>query len=195
MPRTAVAAGLAVASMAGVIPLFGFVSKEAALESSLHAAVGGWAMTAVIVVGSLFTTAYGLRYLWGAFATKRDDELVDGGVAPDEVARPALGFELPALVLTVLTVGFGLLVGPADALVASAAAALHGAETAELHLKLWHGVGPPLLLSLVALVGGYLLYRLARGRRSAGRAGRVGSRRPSTPTAGRCPACCGSPTG
>ena len=176
MPRTGMAAALAVASMAGVIPLFGFISKEAALESSLHAAVGGWTMTAAIVVGSLFTTAYGLRYLWGAFATKDEHELIDGGVDAAEVARPSLSFELPALVLTVLTVGFGLLVGPADALVSSAAGVLHGAETAEIHLKLWHGIGPPLLLSLVALVGGYGLYRWPAGvRRGAVWTGRVPS--------------------
>ena len=160
MPRTGIAAVVAVASMAGLIPLFGFISKEAALESSLHAMVGGPTMTVVIVLGSILTTAYGLRYLWGAFATKRDDQLIDGGVDPGEIARPSLGFELPALVLTVLTVGFGVWVGPADAIVSSAAQSLHGDAAAEIHLKLWHGVGTPLWLSLAALVIGYALYRL-----------------------------------
>jgi multicomponent Na+:H+ antiporter subunit A len=173
MPRTGVAAVVAAASMAGIIPLFGFISKEAALEASTHVRVGGPSMTVVIVVGSLFTMAYGLRYLWGAFATKRDDELIDGGVALDDVARPPLAFEVPALVLTVLTVLFGLWVAPADALVSSAAGAV-SPEAGEIHLALWHGVGTPLLLSLLAIGGGYLLYRLPGVVTAVGRvSGRV----------------------
>ena len=174
MPRTGVAAVVAIASMAGIIPLFGFIAKETALEASLHAMVGGATMTVLIVVGAVFTTAYGLRYLWGAFAAKRDDQLIDGGVPPSEVASPSLGFELPALVLTAVSVGFGLYVGPADSIVRSAARALHGEEVADVHLKLWHGFGTPLWLSLTALAVGYVLYRLPRvverGARWTGRA-------------------------
>ena len=165
---------VAAASMAGIIPLFGFVSKETALEASLHVGVGGYAMTAAIVAGSVFTTAYALRLLWGAFARKHDDELATEHVAADDVARPPLGFVAPALVLTVLTVGFGLWVAPADHLVSSAARALVE-EAGEIHLALWHGVGPPLLLSVVALAGGYGVYR---GTAVLERLGRITGRVP-----------------
>ncbi|MBY5162645.1 hydrogen gas-evolving membrane-bound hydrogenase subunit E [Salsipaludibacter albus] len=159
MPTTALALLVAAASMAGVIPLFGFIAKEAALESTLHVGFGGPAMTAVVVVGSVLTAAYALRLVWGSLATKGPDEVDDDVVEPREVARPAPGFEGPAVVLTILTVAFGVWVAPADALVVGATTALVGPEAADIHLRLWHGFGLPLLLSSVALVGGWVVWR------------------------------------
>ena len=175
MPTTAVAMVVAAASMAGVIPLFGFIAKEAALESSLHVAFGGPAMTTVIVVGSILTTAYSLRLVWGALATKPADDLDAAAVVPSEVARPARSFEAPAVVLTGLTVLFGLWVAPADELVAAAAGALAGPEASEIYLRLWHGFGLPLALSAVALGGGWLVWR---SDRLVARLGAVTSRMP-----------------
>ncbi len=99
MPVTAVVAGLATASMIGLLPFAGYVAKEAALESlldpeqslaSLHLFV-----VACFVAGSILTVAYGLRFLWGAFATKRN------GVAeyPVVVSRAPLLLIGPAAVL------------------------------------------------------------------------------------------------
>lgn len=161
MPITVAAAAITAASMAGLFPLLGFVAKEAALEGALHEMLAGGAVTAVIVIGSALTAAYALRLLWGAFARKAQGELADEYSSADDVARPELSFELPATILAGLTVIFGLWVGPADALVLSASTALDEA-TQGLHLKLWHGFGPALWLSLLALVAGYAIYR-ARG--------------------------------
>src|SRR5690606_16816575 len=73
LPWTAVAGGLATASMIGLPPFAGYVAKEAGLESLLHGEGPVWVDTVVlwsVVVGSMFTVAYGLRFWWGAFASK-----------------------------------------------------------------------------------------------------------------------------
>ena len=156
MPLTAAAMGVAVASMAGVIPLLGFVAKEAALEAALHTP-GAVTVTTAITIGAVLTTAYGIRLVWGAFARKSPDLLIDGVVDPATVRRPAAAFEAPALVLVGATILFGVWVAPADRLVGSAASALMAGAGA-MHLKLWHGFGLPLYLSATALVVGALVF-------------------------------------
>ncbi len=55
------------------LPFFGFVAKEADLGDRRTApalgAAAPWVLTG-IVVGSVFTTIYSLRFMWGAFADK-----------------------------------------------------------------------------------------------------------------------------
>ncbi|MCR8704422.1 proton-conducting transporter transmembrane domain-containing protein, partial [Weissella cibaria] len=74
-PFLAVIAIMAAASMGGLPVFFGFVAKEAALESELVAEVlPEWARiatTAGIVVGSILTLAYSIRFIWGAFGRKQ----------------------------------------------------------------------------------------------------------------------------
>lgn len=154
MPATAWAALLAIASMAGIPPLLGFVSKEAALEALVHEPQW-WIVTAGVVAGSALTVAYGLQFLWGAFGNK--PKVGSHPVGP-EVDPPNALFLAPPLVLVALTVIAGLAPGLVDALVGGAAAALDPAA-ASYHLALWHGFGTPLALSLVAVVAGVLLWR------------------------------------
>ena len=65
---------LAAASMAGIPPFIGFVGKEAALTTLLEPGpLSGPLRSDVlagVVVGSMFTVAYSLRFIWGAFAGK-----------------------------------------------------------------------------------------------------------------------------
>jgi multicomponent Na+:H+ antiporter subunit A len=149
---TAVMGIVGIASMAGIPPLFGFISKEAAIEAELHAP-GSVARLALvgIVIGSVLTFAYGARFVYGAFVGRPTrDELPD-------VHRPSALFVAPAAVLTVFTVLFGPFVLPADALVNAAATALDPGA-GEYHLALWHGFGPPLLISTVIVVVGFGLF-------------------------------------
>jgi len=160
MPITVAAMAVATASMAGVLPLLGFVAKEAAIEAALHSGLG-WVVATAIVAGAVLTTAYGIRLVWGAFAVKADDVLIQGAVDADTVPRPARALEMPAVVLVVATVAFGVGVALLDGLVGTAAASLT-ADAGSLHLKLWHGFGAPLYLSLTALAGGVLAFRFPR---------------------------------
>ncbi len=72
-PALAIIASLAAASMAGLPPLLGFVGKEAALESVLETnALGHWssiAVVTVIVLGSILTVGYSVRFIWGRLRT------------------------------------------------------------------------------------------------------------------------------
>jgi multicomponent Na+:H+ antiporter subunit A len=151
MPATFAVAAVAAASMAGIPPLLGFVTKEAALEGLVHHGAG-WA-TAGVVLGSALTAAYGLRLLWGGFVEEGTEDSTEG-----EVVRPSWWFLAPPALLAATAVVAGLAPGSVDGLVGAAAEAVDPA-TGQSHLALWHGVGLPLGLSAVALAGGWLVWR------------------------------------
>ena len=71
-PLLIIAVG-ATASMAALPPFLGFIAKEADFETVLHSpTLGGAApfVLACIVFGSVLTTVYSLRFLFGAFGRK-----------------------------------------------------------------------------------------------------------------------------
>jgi multicomponent Na+:H+ antiporter subunit A len=159
LPGAAVAATLAAASMAGLPPLLGFVGKEAAFEAFLHeGGVRGWVVALGLLLGSLLTAAYTVRFLWGAFAVKP-------GVGPTPVQPPGALLTAPVWVCAVAGLALGLGYPLVDALAARHADShpAGDAQAAEYHLALWHGPGLPLLFSAAAIGGGLALHR-ARGR-------------------------------
>ncbi|MEU7616946.1 Na+/H+ antiporter subunit A [Micromonospora rifamycinica] len=143
-PVLAVVAALAAASMAGVPPLLGFVAKEAVFAATADRPV----VLAGLVLGTVLTVAYSIRFLWGAFATRPDVPVT----APDPI--PLTMLAPPALLALA-----GLVAGPAaaglDGLLAPYAA-LFGPPDDEL--ALWHGLTPALGLSALAVAGGFLLH-------------------------------------
>ncbi|MDQ3385071.1 MAG: DUF4040 domain-containing protein [Actinomycetota bacterium] len=151
----AVVAAIATASMAGIPPFLGFVAKEAGLEAVLHEGSRGIAVLLGIVAGSALTAAYGARYVWGAFATKRD--ATGAPVAPTPAEPQRLGILVPALVLTAATVVLGAMPGVVDPLVTAAASSLDP-RVEGVHLKLWHGLTLALGLSTLAVAVGAALF-------------------------------------
>ena len=148
---------LALASMAGVPPTFGFVAKEAVLTALYDDAVTGsaWGVIALVgvVVGSILTTAYSLRFLWGAFGRKK-------GVEPVDFVREHVDFLASPIVLAVAGVVLGLVsyqVGPVFARYADTLPASPG-EHEPYYLALWHGVEPALGFTAISLVVGGLLF-------------------------------------
>ncbi|MFI7891380.1 Na+/H+ antiporter subunit A [Streptomyces sp. CACIS-1.16CA] len=153
LPYVAGVAVLAAASMAALPPLLGFAAKEAAFEALLHgSAADRWAL-AVVVAGSALTTAYTLRFVWGAFARKP-------GVPDTPVHRVGRAFLAPPALLAVLGLVLGPGVGLTDRLF-SAYADSYPVPSDPYHLALWHGFGVALLLSAVAWIAGAGLF-LAR---------------------------------
>ena len=160
MPVVCGAAVLAGASMAAIPPLLGFVAKEAAFESLVYLAEGdvpavpplpAIVLAGAIVVGSAMTVAYTLRFLWGAFADKRDTTI------ELDVARVPFGFALSPVVLGVLSLA-GAFFGPqiTEALSPYVDSFRIGEESHGL--ALWHGITLPLAMSALAMSAGIVLF-------------------------------------
>jgi multicomponent Na+:H+ antiporter subunit A len=168
LPVLATVATLAALSMAGVPPLLGFISKEAAYQAFVDGAgvdgggiTGGRLVLAGLFAGAVLTAAYSARFVWGAFASKP-------GCAPTTAHDPAPAFLLPVVVLGVAGLVLGLLPGLADPLVQAYASSYDepGAAVEVEHLALWHGWKPALVLSLLTLLLGGLLHRAREPVRS-----------------------------
>ena len=148
MPGTALVATVAAASMAGLPPLGGFLSKEMMLEEAAHTKLFGLAglLPAVATLAAIFSFAYSLRYVVHTF----------GGRQRDDYARPphdpGFGLWLSPALLASLAVLIGLfpetISGP---VVRFSSRSVLGAEPPEFHLSLWHGVTPALWMSAIAV--------------------------------------------
>lgn len=160
-PVLATVTALALASMAGLPPLFGFVAKETVLHTLIAEASGGgelqlWSTIALvgIMVGSSITVAYSIRFFWGAFARK---------VGVDEVTSLATMSKRFVFAPTVLAIT-GLALGPLATVVGTGFVAYPAQfavdDEVPYALALWHGFGPELYLSLVTIVLGTLLFAL-----------------------------------
>lgn len=151
-PLLVIAVG-ASASMAALPPFFGFVAKEADLETVLHSpTLGAFApvVLAGIVLGSVFTTIYSLRFLFGAFARKGHSH---PSTRVAEMHRPERTFMIAPGVLAAAGLAFGIWpVGIGDVLEGYADTVPGGNN--EYHLALWHGVNLPLLLSVLVIATG-----------------------------------------
>jgi multicomponent Na+:H+ antiporter subunit A len=154
MPLTATVIALAALSMGGFPPLFGFVGKELIYESTAHAPSWPEIVTAAaIVANALMVACAGMVAIRPFFFRPRRSP-------KDSPADPVWGLWLGPAILAALGLLCGLfpaLIG--DALVGPMASAVSGVEM-HPHLALWHGIGTPLILSLVTFAIGFLLYFL-----------------------------------
>jgi multicomponent Na+:H+ antiporter subunit A len=150
-PLLIIAVG-ATASMAALPPFLGFVAKEADFETVLHSAALGpfapWVL-AGIAFGSVFTTIYSLRFLWGAFSRKG---LHEPSVRVREMHRPSVAFLAAPAVLAAAGLVSGLWPAPLDAILGQYARTVPGGN--DYHLALWHGLNLPLLLSVLVIATG-----------------------------------------
>lgn len=154
---------IAVASMVGIFPTIGFVAKEGALTALLDEAVAGspWGIVAFtgVVLGSVLTAGYGIRFLWGAFWTKKDPERrpIPATAWPD----PPIGFLAAPVLLSALSVIGGFAAPALDvALAGYAHEAPPGASEYPAYLALWHGFEPALWISLGTIAGGAVVFWL-----------------------------------
>ena len=152
LPVTSAFAILAALSMAGVVPLFGFVAKELMLESVLGAP-GLVPLLALLAIASAIlgvgvAAIVGIRPWFGP--------RVQTPKTPHEA--PLALIAGPA-VLASLGLIFGLGPGLADdGILAAAAQAVNGGVPVDAYLSLWHGLNWPLAISVLALVAGLYLY-------------------------------------
>lgn len=155
MPVTAAIATLAAASMAGLPPLGGFISKEMMLYQTPKLALFGvpWLLPVLATLGATLSVGYSLRFAVHLFfGPPREAE-------PFARAHdPGIGMWGGPALLTLLAVLLGLVpMTLAAPLVGGVTAAITGAPTPEFDLALWHGINLALILSLVAVAGGAVL--------------------------------------
>ena len=154
MPVTFAIGTIAALSMAG-IPLFnGFLSKEMMLEAAHD--TGLW-FAAIATLGAVFSVAYSLRFIVHVFL---------GPVRKDYPHRPhdpGFGLWVAPGILTALVIAIGLFpqqsVGRFVEVVAGAVTGGHP----HVHLALWHGVTPALIMSGIAVGVGVVLLAFQRG--------------------------------
>jgi multicomponent K+:H+ antiporter subunit A len=160
MPFTATLGIVAAASMAGVPLLNGFLSKEmffAETVSKDSHALMEWLLPLGATLAGILSVAYSLRFIHDTFF---NGEPVGLPKTPHEAP---FFMRLPVLLLVLLCVAVGLapalVAGPVLAVAAQAAVfGAPGAALPEYKLAVWHGFNLPLVMSLVAVVGGVLLY-------------------------------------
>jgi multicomponent K+:H+ antiporter subunit A len=156
MPITAVIATLAAASMAGLPPLGGLISKEMMLYETSNVALFGlpWLVPSLATLGATLSVGYSLRLAGHLFFGKpRESE-------PFARAHdPGFGMWAAPALLTLLAVLLGLIpMLLAAPLAGAVTAAVTGAPAPQFDLALWHGLNLALILSLVAVAGGTLLF-------------------------------------
>ena len=164
-------AAIAGLSMAGIPPLFGFVAKEAVLEAMLHeellVGMPRQLILLCMVLGSILTMAYTLRFLWGTFAVKKPGDfpgaqltLDKDGYSPAVAQMHPIGplLWLSPLVLTVLTIWAGLIPGPLSRLINDHLDGRFGVDPEAPYLALWHGWTVPLGLSAIIVLLGIIMH-------------------------------------
>lgn len=154
MPITATLGIVASASMAGLPPLAGFLSKEMMLEEAGHTLWAGqaWIVPLAAVIGAALSVAYSLRYIVHLYLGCRPASY------PVEPHDPPFGLWAPSALLVALTILVGLFPQTLTVgLVTPAAAIVTGGTAPPFKPALWHGVTPALVMSIVAVAVGALM--------------------------------------
>jgi multicomponent K+:H+ antiporter subunit A len=154
MPIAATIGIIAAASMAGLPPLNGFLSKEMMLEEAAHTIWGEltWLVPLGAGIAALISAAYSFRFIAHVYLGPRRDDY------PRTPHDPPLGLWGPPAILVALVVAIGLLPATvAGPLVQSVSSAVIGAEPPYFALKMWHGFTPALAISAAAGAGGILI--------------------------------------
>ncbi|MGE5171264.1 MAG: monovalent cation/H+ antiporter subunit A [Rudaea sp.] len=156
MPYTATLAMVAASSMAGVPLLNGFLSKEMFFSEALLLERGGWMEVAIPLaagIGGMLGIAYSVRFAHDVFFNGEPVGL------PRTPHEPPRWMKVPVEVLVAMC----LLVGVAPVytvrpLLDVAARATLGDGLPAYSLAIWHGFSLPLLMSMLATVGGIAIY-------------------------------------
>jgi len=156
MPYTATLAIIAAASMAGVPLLNGFLSKEMFFTETLDQATLGslsWAIPVLATIGAAFSVAYSLRFIHDVFFNGEPVNL------PKTPHEPPRYMKVPVEILVACCIVVGLIPGIVviDLLNAASIATLQG-PMPEFSLAIWHGFNVPLLMSVLAMIGGFIIY-------------------------------------
>lgn len=156
---------IAAFSSAGIPGTIGFIGKDLIYESTLSEPVGWW-LTILAVLTNVLMVYAGFAVGIKPFFSKRK-------TTEPAVSAPSAVLWVPAGILAVLSLLFGVFPWMADTFIVSSAAV--GLSISDVPtLKIWHGFNLVLLLSLSTIALGTLLYFIWKpSSRSASFIGRL----------------------
>lgn len=166
MPVTATLACVASAAMAGVPLLNGFLSKEMFFAETVFINADHWVSVALplaATIAGMFSVAYSLCFTADVYFGPKATELPRKPHEPPHWMRVPVEF----LVLICLLVGIFPAWAVGDFLNAAALPVV-GGNLPHFSLAVWHGINTPLIMSVVALIGGIVLYAALRWLRKQG---------------------------
>jgi multicomponent K+:H+ antiporter subunit A len=144
--------------MAGVPLLNGFLSKEMFFAETIFLDRPDWQRVVLpfaATLAGMFSVAYSLRFIHQVFFGPPATDL------PHPPHEPVRWMLLPSALLVVACVLVGifpaLTVGP---YLRTATDAILGGDAPAYSLAVWHGLNMPLYMSIAALIGGTLIYRI-----------------------------------
>ncbi|MEN9746488.1 MAG: hypothetical protein RL729_960, partial [Actinomycetota bacterium] len=158
VPVSVVAIGACLLSMAGIIPLFGFATKEKALVALLDAEFGLVGSIALwgVVAGSVLSVAYSVRLLHALVRTPDSSDAHDSQDAHHETSalmRSTLA--APVVVAAIVSLCFGFAASTVGSWLVSPSSALDVKAVSKL--ALWPGINDALLISLVVIAIGAVI--------------------------------------
>ncbi|SFV38401.1 multicomponent K+:H+ antiporter subunit A [Devosia crocina] len=156
LPFTATLAIIASAAMAGVPLLNGFISKEMFFTETAVFNPNVFVNLSLPIAATLagmLSVAYSAKFVHGVFFGKPTTQLETVPHEPPALMRRPIEM----LVLICLAVGIipGITMGP---FLAAAVTATLGTQPPYYSLSVWHGFNLPLIMSLIALLGGAVIY-------------------------------------
>jgi len=155
-PVLAGIAALAAASMAGLPPLLGFISKELAFHGLFDwGGIAGICVAMVVAVASVFTVAYSARFLWGAFFSQSWGHASLG--EPLEAPTPSPWFIFSASIFALFGLLAGLVPMILDRLISGSVESL-GYRGVDVHLSLWGGFNAALAVSSLVIALGVCMF-------------------------------------
>lgn len=156
MPMTSTLACVASAAMAGVPLLNGFLSKEMFFAETVFLDAAPWVrilLPLVATLASMFSVAYSLRFTVDVFFGPAATDL------PRKPHEPAHWMRVPVELLVLICLVVGIFPALAvDDILRAAATPVVGGVLPEFSLAIWHGINTPLIMSVIALLGGIALF-------------------------------------
>jgi len=173
IPGTVAAIAACTLSMAGIIPLLGFVTKEKALVALLDSEVGQAGTFALwgVVAGSVLSVAYSVRLLRAVSGVGASGTDASHGGEPHHTSRfVALLLSSPVVLTAIVSVVFGVAASQLGKWLVAPATSLD--VDAKSKLVLWPGINTALIISVVVIVVGTVVGWRAPLAVSAGRGSR-----------------------
>ena len=146
-----IAAILAAISSAGIPPSVGFVGKELTYEATANSEILAIVLIIAIVLTKIFLLYAGFVAGIKPFTGKLPEK-------HSNVKMPGILLWLPPLLLAVLGIVFGVAPFLIESSLVKPVVAAMGADTADIHLALWHGFNMVFILSLITIGVGTALY-------------------------------------